>query len=248
MEYIKDEKEISIKELIVSVLLQWKKILIVGVIAILIVVIGNISEAIKYIDILGAGKVVKILLKQSIIYGILAAVACGGYYAAVYLFTDNIKSVNDFVGATNIPVIGCIPDSKNKGRIDRLIKKIVGVRLYKDNRDEYIAHIAKTIEADLMARNVSKTDVACVVSSGVENATSLVKAIDNKMSADISLVNAGDINVSSEGVSAVMQTKYIILLEQEGASKYRELKHTCQKLSSWNKDILGAVLVDVDSI
>ena len=98
-------------------------------------------------------------------------------------------------------------------------------------------------------RNNEACTVA-IVSSNTENVSNqceelLIKKISND---NIKLLSAGDIWTNEKAIDIVMKANYIILAERQGSSKYSELEQTCKQLESWNKEILGTVLLDVDAL
>ena len=248
MEYVKEEREISVKEMFSYVLFNWKRVLGITIAVVLIVVIINIFDTVKYASIFGIVPVIKVLLKSCAIYGILSGGLCVFYYAVTFLFTDKIKSVNDFSNATNIPVIAYTPNKTQNGKIDRFIKKIFGVKVQANKYKEYENYVVKAIELELISKNVNVEQVVIITSANSLEIQEIVDAMNENTNSNIAFLNAGDISGSADAIDKVMKTDYVVLVEKQGESKYSELKRTCKKLTAWNKNILGAVITNVDAI
>lgn len=251
MNFVKEEKDVNLKELFLDVVGKWRSIVISSIVAMIVVAIINVPGMIKFKDILGVSVVLIEAIKYSIIAFVVVAAICVVVYAFVYMFSDKIKSVIDYNLSCNLKLLGEIPcnESKRNLFIDKVIKKIRGIKIAYSKRDNLIERVANVILAEIYIRNKEVCKIA-VVSSVAENvASEFVDLLDDKITKErVEIVSAGDILTSETSIKQVMEADYVILAERQGKSKYSELEQTCKQLTSWNKEILGTVLLDVDAL
>lgn len=251
MDYFKEEKEISIKELLFSVVLKWRSIISIILITMVASILINSIYAIRYIDILGKSLIISAIIKQVVINAIVSGLIMGCVYAFVHLFTDTIKSVQEFTMVCNMSIVGCIANDKvkNNSKIDKLIKKSKGIKYKIDEIESQKEYIAKVIERSLLAENTKEKQIVAIVSScSVEYSKQVTDAIKEKITNMIEIIAVDDINNSPSAIDDILNADYIIFAESEGKSKYYEFDQAIRKIQEWNKKILGIILVNVDAI
>lgn len=251
MEYIKEEKEINIKEMIFYICLKWRVYLVVLITSILLILGLNARATYKFIPVLGKKIVFWALAKNMFIYIILILVLIVGVRALKYIFSDAIKSINEYNLMCKIKCLGIIPEA-NQGKrsvVDKLLYRYNGVKVARADRDVYIERICNLLKHNLLFDSLEAVNIAIVSSCSSVESSELQQMFEKKkLSINMQIFDAGDIINSAEGVKKVSEAQYVILAERQGKSKYSELNQTCKQLSSWNKEILGTVLLDVEAL
>lgn len=251
MNYFKEEKEISIKELLYFCALRWRSIFTVALITAVCTAIANVFPARKYIDILGISTIVTAIVKNVVIATIVCMAFVVGIYIVKFLFTDTIKSVQEFIMICNMPILGCIPKEKKKQDcfIDKWLKKIYGVRLKCIEKEKQVEYIVKNIEKSysLVSKN-EKSRIVLVSSYSKDYAERVLELMADKISEKIEFVLAQDMYTSAESIDNVINADYIVFVEQQGKTKYYEFEQIIRKINSYKKNILGVILMSVDAI
>lgn len=251
MNYIKEEKDLNLKELFLDVISKWRSIMMLSIIALLVVFVINVPGAKEYKNLLGTTVVIKALAKYVILAFLGTMFMTMMYYAFIYMFSDKIKSASDYNLSSNVKLLGVIPREKNKRNlfIDKIIKRFKGIKILHSNRDNLLDRVANVISAETQIRSKDICKVA-VVSSYTENvANKLIELLNGKINDKmVEIVLAGDILISEKSINTIMESDFVILAEQQDKSKYSEMEQTCKQLASWNKEILGTILLDVEAL
>lgn len=250
MEFMKSERELSVKELFCNVLSKWRSILFTVLIAVVITVGINVPSAKEYVGVIGRATVIKALIKQVFIIGVLTGGALVVVYVFKFLFTDTVKSVNEFKLICNINFLGSMIDESTKktGKIDTVIKKINGIKYQKKDAERYIEHIAKVIENSIDLKGNSKVTIAIVSSCANKVCDEAVDMLKEKVMSEINLVSAGDVTMSPTAITQVIEADYVILAESIGVSKYYEIEQTVTKICEMKKNVMGMVLLNAHAI
>lgn len=251
MDFVKKDREINLKEFILFMCLKWKMYLVVLVSTAAIVGLLNVYGSIKYYPILGAKIILLELVKKVIICAVILIGVIVVIRGLTYLFTDVIKSVEDYNATTAIKCIGVIPTSDDKkiSKIDRMLYKCKGVKVERNQKPIYINRICNIIKQMICCDMIKGSTIAIVSSCSSYESGELTELLEGQTSIDnIKIIDAGDVMYSAEAVDRVAEAEYIILAERQGKSKYSEFEQTCKNLESWNKKILGTVLLDVDAL
>lgn len=251
MNYFKEEREISIKEIFYYVCSRWRSIAAVVVFSMIVVMAINIPGAIEYHIILGDSVIAKEIAKYMIIVGVLLGVLITIFYVMKFLFTDTIKSVNEFAMICKMDIIGKIVAKKHKNSIfDRWLRKLNGIKIVYKEKEQHAEYIAKVIGKSVQDCNnqSEKVKIAIISSNNLETAKTVEQTVGVRVDSNIELFSVGDICASPEALTYVMDAEFVILAECQGKSKYYEMEQVISKLKLWNKKILGVILIDVDAL
>lgn len=245
MNYLRDEKVISIKEWIYAIFSKWRSIFVVSLITFIVVLSANIVGAIPYFEILSKSIIISAIIKQVILFTVLSMFAMIFIYAIRFVFSDVVKTETELKMTFNAEVLGDISESIYKKNlwIDKKLKSYIGVKL-SDSADKATERVANVIKAKKNLGNSEKAKIAVVSSVSNEYAEKCVTRLKKHIKDDMDLIVAGDIMTSPEAVSVVNDVHYIILAEGINCSKYGVMNDTCNQIDKWNKSILGIVLVD----
>ncbi len=252
MIYIKEEKELSVKDIFFDICAKWRSVIGICFLGVFVVALVNVPSFLQYKEVLGLSGVCKVLIKHLVVVGIVIAFCVIVFYAIKYLVSDTIKSVEEYSLYSNVKILGVIPQKNNKKHffIDKIIKKYRGIKLFSTNRDCLIKRVANVINTEIGLKDLKNiVSIAVVSSCSASESDEFVKLVESKVLSDnIKLLSAGDIMVSADAINIIYKADCVILVERQGKSKYSEMKKTCEMLDSWNKEIMGAILLDVDAI
>ena len=245
MNYLRDEKVISIKEWIYAVFSKWRSILAVSLVTFIVVLSANIVEAIPYLKVLPKSVIISAILKQVIIINVLVAFVMIFVYAIRFVFSDVVKTETELKMTIKLDVLGDISEAayKKNNLLDKKLNKYIGVKRA-ENLDMATERVANIIKAKNNIENTDKIKIAIVSSECESYAVKCVDKLKSLVDNDIDLVLAGDVMVSPEAVKVVSDIDYVILAESINKSKYSVINDTCNQLNIWNKSILGIVFVD----
>ena len=248
----RQERQINIRELVFAVAQNWRKIFIFTILAMVVTLFLNIPSAISYLGKLGVVLIAKVLIKQLIFIGIATFVGCIIVYFFVYITSDKIKSVIDYSLNCDIKLLGVSTkeNHRHKNMIDNLFKKCRGIGIYYSEQDEYIQRIINVIKAELSVRNKeSKVEIALVSVCEKEIISKFMNLLNKKMQDDgIIFREAANILTSAESVETVTCVDYVIMVESEDKTTYSKLNSSIKLIASWEKDIIGMILVNVDAL
>ncbi|MBQ2745541.1 MAG: hypothetical protein IJF37_08030 [Lachnospiraceae bacterium] len=245
------ERQINIKELMCSVFAKWRTIIIIVLLAMIATAIINIPSAINYISRLGMAQIAKILIKQMLFIGVAVFVGIVILYIFMYITSDKIKSVLDYELNSNLKLLGAVSKKicKHNNVIDKFIKKCSGVNLCHKDRNGHIERIANVIMAELSVRaNLEKSSIALVSVCDKEVVEEFKQLLDTLKIENVSFKMASDVLTSADSVKTIMEADYVLLVECQDKTTYAKLNSSICMMNSWNKDIIGLVLTNVDAL
>ena len=246
MEYLKQEKVISIKELVYAICSKWRSVLSVVMITAVLILVINLGNGLSYMDILTKTVLISAIIKQIILISIVALFIVVFIYAVKFIFSDSIKTETELRMTMKIELLGNISDGNFKRNtwIDRKLRNYVGIKAC-ENTEMSVERVANIIRVnkDVKYKN-NKIKIAIVSSYSLETAQKCTEMLKSKISGDIDIVLAGDIMDSANAVKTVTDASCIILAECIKKSKYSLINDVCHQLSIWDKDIMGIVITD----
>ena len=250
MSLVKDEKDISIKELLCYVSLKWRRILLFIILSMVLVVTLNIRSAYKYTEFLSTNVIISAIIKRMILVGAVTGVFSIFCYILKFILADTIKSVNEFYRVCDIKVIGCFTSEKKHSKIDELIKKAFGLKILKEDISNCASYAAKIIEVDIVKELNTDEVVLALISSDLKmEEIEYVRELLNKyMSKKVRFIPTPEIDTHAEAIDKVIESDGVILIEKRGISKYSNIEKKCNRILSWNKNIMGVILLDMDEM
>ena len=252
MKVVKDDRSINLKELLFYVISRWRSFIVVALLTVLITIIINCPNVLFYAKQEGVEFVCTLMIKSILTYVLASILFVFVVYASRYIFSDTIKSVNEYLSTCELRLIGVIPKEKEKrlSCIDKFVRNCSGIRTSGKNRDKLQKRISNVIVCEIeTGKNINKPNITIVSSYSDETAEQLYNLLFEDFPAEYAtLVIAGDIFESAYAVEAVMKADYIVLAESQDNTRYFELVRLCKELESWKKNILGTVLMDVDTV
>ena len=249
MKYIEEEREISVKELFFYIIYKWRSILFSAIVTVITTMLINVKAILKYKDVLGISVVITAFIKHLIIVTFLVVAVIVTVYALLFLFSDTIKSPREFSRVCGVPVVGCIGKEGKRNIIDKILRKLNGVKYKVENNSLYEQCIAKVIEKTIGTAELSEERTIVIMSSYSEKCAEAVAAgINKKMVASVKISAIGDVDILPTSIDAIENADYVLLAECQEKSKYFEFEQTMCKIDRFNKKVIGVVLIDVDAI
>ena len=244
MEIVNKQKEIEIRHLLCCICLKWKKILLYTLGVMIFTGVINGVRSINYFDVLEKSIIIKVIVLRMILIGLIFGFFMVGVYILKYIFSDVIKTEDEFINVCNINLIGKSISLKKYNMIDGWIKKIFGISNDNLKEEDYINHIAKAIEMDLETRDTNDNIVIAVVSScSKKKIEDFVGKLDLISAKNVKIVYAGDITKDAGAIDIIYSAKYTLLVECQCESKYSHIENICNRLCMWKKSPIGAVIL-----
>lgn len=245
-----EEKVIDIKDMLYRTCRRWRSICVAGLILLICSLLIKLPVLIQFAETSQSGAFIKTIVQYGGLgfgFGIVFLIFT---YMMSYIFSDKIYLSEDLRRGCEVNIIGEIPknEKKSKNPLDNLIKKIFGVKISGAMQEVLTERAAEEILVLAAIRGMEWPDVpviALVSSCSAEIAGRFEMQIEKKMKKDVRLVNAGNILQDARSIRMVDRADFVVLVEKQGGSVFKEYRETCRKLSLWKKDILGVVFLDV---
>lgn len=244
MEYLNEEKVISIKELIYAVISKWRSIMAVVISTAVFVLVINIWNGMGYAGQLSTSAIISAIILQVVLIAVLVLFLMIFVYAVKFVFSDRVKTETELRMTIKVEMLGDISDKHYKKNtwLDRKLRNYIGVKVASDV-DEAVERVCNVIA---MNNNIkyqkAELKIAVVSSCSTDVAQKCTELINTKKANNIQFFMAGDVMASAEAVKTVNDADCVILAECFGKSKYGVISNTCRQLSLWNKDIMGIVI------
>ena len=246
MEYLNEEKVISIKELIYAVISKWRSILAVAISTAVLVLAINIWNGMGYTGRLSTSTIVSAIILQVVLITVLVLFLMIFAYAVKFVFSDRVKTETELRMTMKVDVLGDISENNYKKNtwFDRKLRNYIGVKVACDI-DEAVERVCNIIAVNNNVKYQNDELKVAVVSSCSANvAQNCTELLCLKKANNIQIIMAGDVMSSAEAVKTVNEADCVILAECIGKSKYGVINNTCRQLALWNKDIMGIVIAD----
>lgn len=245
-----EDKVIDIKDMLYRICMHWRNICVVGLILLVCPLLMKFRVLIELSETSQNSAFIEMIVKYGGVGLVIGIVIAVFFYMVSYIFSDKIYLAEELGQAYDLNLIGTIPRStkKRKNLIDHLIKKFFGVKILGEMQETLAERAAEEVAVLAAIRGKEWPDipvVALVSSYSVETTVSFEMLVAKKLKKDVRLVNAGNILQDARSIRMVERADFVVLVEKQGYSTFKEYKETCRKLSLWGKDILGVVLLDV---
>lgn len=248
LDFINEEKEINLKDLLFNILKNWRTILIFSVPFMFFAVAFKLKKIFENQLIIS---LIISMIKTAVVGYIIGVFAIAFYYLFKFILEDSIKSAQEIENYTKLNLIGVVPklQKDKENQVDFFIKRhICGISLKNEDKEKLIRCMAREIEVEKNLKSKDKVNIALVSSESNETAAEFANMINGSISNEVTLSVAGNIIKNPEGIDVAYNSDYIILVERQIKSKYSDLNQILRRLNVWNKEILGIVLLDVDAI
>lgn len=190
-------------------------------------------------------------VKRGIKWILIAGVG-GGLLGCVvlfvkYMFSGRIKSAEEL--GYSVPMLAELPvRGKKKNVIDRLIYRIFGVIIKASEYDSCLEAMALSLEKMLDVRQFEKGMIAFVGDVKETELKALVKQVGESLPVKYKAVAAGDIIAAPAAAKAAFEADAVVLVAAQDMTMKKKYEQICDKLSGCKIEIIGVVLLGVESI
>lgn len=171
---------------------------------------------------------------MAIIGALLGAVLVCGFAVLMHICSSKAYSVRTLANHTGITVIGTLTAQKKKNKIDLLLKKIEGRNI--DTWENEIPLLAAYL------KNIGCTEKIMLTGDG--DCTILKQVAESLANAGIQAFAAESLLRSHNAMTVLAEANYVVLVEQQGNSKYSNIEKEISLLKRLNKPILGGVFIE----
>lgn len=190
-------------------------------------------------------------VKNGIKWIIIAAVGggflCGAVLFVKYLLSGRIKSSEE-LGQGVFTLAELPARGKKKNAIDRLIYRLFGVVIKESEYDGRVETMALSLEKMLHARQCEEATVAFVGDVKETEMKALVKQVESMLSVKYKAVAAGDIIAEPAAAKMAYDADAVVLVAEQDVTMKKKYVQIYDKLSACKIEILGAVLLGMESV
>lgn len=241
--------EYTYMELIYQLLKRWRKWLIYCVVCSLLLIavkIPALNRVVIYSGFVKAG----LRIVKYVVYGVLFGTVV---QTVVYLFrySDRIVSERYIRDSFEIELLGTLPETvpQYDAYFDRLLKKAFGIKRRRKEITSEQSAIMKDLSQHVLLKEMDHECTIAVVSScGQEIAENFLEQVRDYEHPLFRFIQTGNVIDDGEELQKVLDADLVLIVEQQEISTYSELKFLVNKLTSWEKEIVGIVLMGVDAI
>ena len=179
------------------------------------------------------------LIKMSVIGFILGAVLLAFLYAVLYVTNGRFKNANDLSARYNLPILGEFfrPGQihNNKG-FDKLLSRI---ELGKDipNEETVYSNIAA-----LIAEKQEKKSIQLVTTLSADKLQRVRDALIKRLP-DRTIELQADANRNSEAITESSKADAVIIAEEKGVSKLKDMDRMAENLIIAETNVIGAIIL-----
>ncbi len=195
-------------------------------------------------------EIVKGGIKFTIIGGLIGfAVLC----AVVAIFTvlsGKLLNPEDMKNRFGIRVIGILPAIRAKKAFDSISNKIAAIGGIKARNKDFEAlaqMIGSSIRSDIISRGDGQV-TKNIVFTGMSKCEDIDRAISSMELDGYNIVCAPDILTNALSIDKLSCADYVVLAETQEKSSFSDIAKELEAIRAWNKPIVGAVVLNCDSI
>lgn len=209
-----------------------------------------------------ADYVIVYVIKKTIktfILGVIISFFIAIIYIIIYFITsDKIQETYELKRRYGINVIGELPCVHKKRlcvKIDRMIAKLCSIPIKAIDYNNILQVIELNIRAYLLSNKsingtpVNENAIMKIAFTGTTSEAE-INCIISKFHFDTTymLINAANFLTTATAVEKIIEADYVILVEKQEFSTCSRIEKELDMIETLNKKLLGAIVVDVDSI
>lgn len=245
-----EEKVIDIKDMLYRTCRHWRSIFAAGLIGFVCSLLIKIPLLIQFVETSQNNALIETIGRYGGLGLGLGIILAFFLHMLSYALSDKIYLPEDLGQKYGIHLIGAIPKSRGKKKrfLDYWVKRVFGIKISEELQENLAERAAEEISVLAAIRGKEWPDVpviALVSSYSPEISAGLEQQLAKKLKKDVRLVNAGNILQDARSIRMVERADFVVLVEKQGVSSFKEYREACGKLSLWEKDVLGVVLIDV---
>ena len=190
------------------------------------------------------GAIVKSSIKFGILGFIIGAFVMAYFYVLLYVGCGKLMSSDEIQDTYMIPVMATYkaPKCKHPNAIDKFINRIYDISDNKSCLREVYTLAASNVLAHL--EKVESAKILFVGNADAETFDCTVAEMREKLSdLGVEVIAAGNINENGDAIQKLQKAEKIVLIEQVGVSRKKDIKRELQTLRGLKKEIVGAIVL-----
>lgn len=190
------------------------------------------------------GAIVKSGTKYGIFGFIIGAFVMAYIYVSQYVWGGKLMTSNEIQDIYMIPVMAeyKAPKCKHTNTIDKFINRVYGISENKSCLSEVYTLATSNLHAYLEKSAIVKILLVGNASTEVFNRTAS-EMIEKLNDFDVEVIVAGNINENGDAIEKLQKAEKIVLIEQAGVSRKKDIKRELQTLRDLKKEIVGAIVL-----
>lgn len=190
------------------------------------------------------GAIVKSSIKFGILGFVIGAFIMAYFYGLHYVGSGKLMTSDEIQDTYMIPVIAAYkaPKCKHPNAIDKFINRIYGI----SEKKSCLSEVYTLASSNLLARleNSAIVKILLVGNANTEVFDRTVSEMREKLNdSDVEVIVAGNINENCNAIQKLQKAEKIVLIEQAGVSRKKDIKRELQTLRDLKKEIVGAIVL-----
>lgn len=171
--------------------------------------------------------------------------------ALYYILTDKVLDTDKLQSAVRLDILGKISGSKPKRNtiLDKLAAAIGGVRLQTAKQEDMLALTAQSIRSTVLSRGIAEGGIALVGNMMPEELARIAGVFNEALAEEkLRFTIAGDPMQEVASVDKIQSSVTTVVVVKQGVSRCSDIMQEAARLAAWGKPVLGAVLLDADTV
>lgn len=188
------------------------------------------------------------IIKSSIKFGILGfivgAFVMAYFYILLYVGSGKLMTSDEMQDIYGIPLLAYYkaPISKHTNAIDNLINRVYGISDQRFCLSDAYALAASNVLARI--EDADNTEILLAGNADTEAFNSTASGVSEKLiGTGIEVITAGNISENCDAIQKLQKAEKIVLIEQAGVSRKKDIKRELQTLRDLKKEIVGAIVL-----
>lgn len=190
------------------------------------------------------GAIIKSSIKFGILGLIVGAFVMAYFYVLQYVGGGKLRTFDEIQYTYMIPVMAIYkaPKCKHPNTIDKFINRIYGISEKKSCLSEVYTLATSNLLAHL--ENSAIVRILLVGNASTEVFDRTASEMREKLNdSDVEVIAAGNINENADAIQKLKIAENIVLIEQAGVSRKKDIKRELQTLRDLKKEIVGAIVL-----
>lgn len=171
--------------------------------------------------------------------------------ALYYMLSDKVLDADKLRNTVRLDILGKISGAKPKKKSvwDKWAAAVGGVRLQTAGREELLALTAQSIRSTMLSRGVAEGGIALVGNVAAEELASVAAALNAALTdGKLAFTIAGDPMREVGAVEKIQACVTAVVIVRQGVSRCSDIMQETARVAAWGKPVLGALLLDADTV
>ncbi len=189
-------------------------------------------------------------IKWTFIGGVVGFFIAAAIFVLLNIMSNKLKNPEDMTNSFGLPIIGLLPAKQEKRAFDGIsvkIYKLCGVKIKSQDFDTLAKTAGIAIRSIIMPRSAAK-EKPTVALTGVCRAEEIERAAMAMETDEFVLVCAPDILTNADSVGKVASSDFVVIVEEQEKSSMEDIKKELAAIETWNKPVIGALVLNADAI